>query len=424
MLYLSYDGLTDPLGQSQVLPYVIGLSRKGYRFTIVSFEKPERYKQNRTEIEKICGEAGIVWKPMAYTKRPPVLSTLWDLWRLKLAIRNIMRKQQIDLMHCRSYLTTLVALGFKRRNGIPFLFDMRGFWADERVDGKIWNLWNPLYLFIYRYFKHMEKVFLKNAAAVVSLTHAGKAELPGWFTMEMKINSPEYSAALETGKQVVEKTTVIPCMADLDHFDYRRISEDQKQKVAERHHIDPAEIYLGYVGSLGTWYMVEEMVQFYSFLYKAYPDVKFLVVSQDPTESLVHLFYKYDVPLVNLYSTSATRADMPALMSFMTAAVFFILPVYSKLPSSPTKQGELMGMGVPVICNDGVGDVDAIIEHTGSGILVKVFSDSEFERVSGLWDKLILIPKSEIRQSAYEVYDISKGLEEYLKIYKEILEKA
>lgn len=27
-LYLSYDGMTDPLGQSQVLPYIIGLQKK------------------------------------------------------------------------------------------------------------------------------------------------------------------------------------------------------------------------------------------------------------------------------------------------------------------------------------------------------------------------------------------------------------
>ena len=38
ILYLSYDGMTDPLGQSQVLPYLAGLSKKGFRFHLISFE--------------------------------------------------------------------------------------------------------------------------------------------------------------------------------------------------------------------------------------------------------------------------------------------------------------------------------------------------------------------------------------------------
>ena len=40
VIFVSYDGLTDALGQSQVLPYVIGLSQKGYAMHVVSFESP------------------------------------------------------------------------------------------------------------------------------------------------------------------------------------------------------------------------------------------------------------------------------------------------------------------------------------------------------------------------------------------------
>ena len=37
VLYLSYDGLTDGLGRSQVLPYIFGLEAKGHHFTTVSY---------------------------------------------------------------------------------------------------------------------------------------------------------------------------------------------------------------------------------------------------------------------------------------------------------------------------------------------------------------------------------------------------
>ena len=49
-VYLSYDGLTDPLGQSQVLPYIIGIKQKGYNVTIISFEKSIITQNNKEEI--------------------------------------------------------------------------------------------------------------------------------------------------------------------------------------------------------------------------------------------------------------------------------------------------------------------------------------------------------------------------------------
>ena len=75
VLYLSYDGMTDPLGQSQVLPYIVGLTKEGYSFTLVSCEKKERYVQHRKIIEQICNDNNIDWQPIFYTKNPPVLST-------------------------------------------------------------------------------------------------------------------------------------------------------------------------------------------------------------------------------------------------------------------------------------------------------------------------------------------------------------
>ena len=42
VLFISYDGMTDPLGGSQVIPYLRGLAAHGHSITIVSAEKPER----------------------------------------------------------------------------------------------------------------------------------------------------------------------------------------------------------------------------------------------------------------------------------------------------------------------------------------------------------------------------------------------
>ena len=67
VLYLSYDGMTDPLGQSQVIPYLQGLSNAGYSFTLVSFEKAERFEKNRTAIAALLKQSNIDWVPLPYT---------------------------------------------------------------------------------------------------------------------------------------------------------------------------------------------------------------------------------------------------------------------------------------------------------------------------------------------------------------------
>ena len=70
--------MTDPLGQSQVLPYIILLSKKNYNFHLVSYEKTDRYSKYHSLIEKICVDNKIQWYPLKYNKKPPILSTFFD----------------------------------------------------------------------------------------------------------------------------------------------------------------------------------------------------------------------------------------------------------------------------------------------------------------------------------------------------------
>ena len=43
ILFISYDGMTDPLGQSQVIPYLQGLSKHGYEIFLLSCEKKQAF---------------------------------------------------------------------------------------------------------------------------------------------------------------------------------------------------------------------------------------------------------------------------------------------------------------------------------------------------------------------------------------------
>ena len=127
VLYLSYDGLTDALGQSQILPYLLGLEKIGHSFHIISFEKKEAFAQFQAIINQQIKGKNIKWHPLFYTKKPPVLSTLYDLKRMKKSAFSLQKYHHFDAIHCRSYLPGLIALKLKKKFACPFIFDMRGF---------------------------------------------------------------------------------------------------------------------------------------------------------------------------------------------------------------------------------------------------------------------------------------------------------
>jgi hypothetical protein len=150
ILYLTYDGLTDPLGQSQILPYLEGLAIKGYKVQIISFEKKDRFESGKLTIEnRINKFENLTWNPLFYHLKPKIFSTIYDLYCLKRKSTEIIKKHDVKIVHCRSYPTSMIGLGLKRKLGVKFIFDMRGFYIDERFDGNIWNKNNLIWKNIY-----------------------------------------------------------------------------------------------------------------------------------------------------------------------------------------------------------------------------------------------------------------------------------
>ena len=110
VLFISYDGMTDPLGQSQVIPYLQGLSKHGYCIYLLSCEKKEVFHQKKSDIQKILSNAGINWTALYYTKKPPVISTMIDIVKLQRAAKKIHLAHHIDMVHTRPGIPSLVGM--------------------------------------------------------------------------------------------------------------------------------------------------------------------------------------------------------------------------------------------------------------------------------------------------------------------------
>ena len=402
VLYITYDGLTDPLGQSQVLPYLIGLSARGHRITILSCEKPAAMDREGGAIRKLCAAAGIAWHPLPYHKRPPVLSTVFDLAQLRRAAVRLHRQHRFGLTHCRSYIPAAVGLHLKRRFGVPLLFDMRGFWPEEKTEGKSWDLRKPIFRLVYRHFKRLERRLLACSDAIVSLTEAGKQEL---------LRRPELR-----GEEA--RISVIPCCVDFGHFPLA--ADDARQTARKTLGIAADAPVLAYLGSLGGNYMLEEMLEFFLVYRARNPGAVFLFVTQSDPVPIRSAARQRAIEDEEVVIRSASRVEVPRLLAAADAGIAFKQPSFSALGCSPTKMGEMLAVGLPFVANSGVGDVAQIIGATGCGVSISEFSDTSYGAALDMLARSA-VTADQRRASALGCFDVELGIERYDRIYDQLL---
>jgi glycosyltransferase involved in cell wall biosynthesis len=389
VLYLSYSGMLEPLGQSQVLAYQERLAAD-HPVHILSFERAGDWAEvaQRDALAKRMADAGIHWHPLRYHKRLSLLATLWDIacgaytgWRL-------VRKHGLAIVHARSYVPSVMALVIKKTTGVRYVFDMRGFWVDERVDGDIW----PRGGRIYRAGKWFERRFLLAADHVVSLTEAGIREL----------------AKFDYLHGAMPPSTVIPTCADLSRF------KPQGE--------NPRGLVLGYVGSVGTWYLFDEVVMAFRQLLELRPDARLLVINRNDHAYVRERLQAVGVPPEAVEIRAATHAEVPAQIGRMHAGIFFIKPVFSKQASAPTKLAEFLGCGIPCLANSGVGDMGELLEAGRVGIAIADFKPSTIRE--GISRLLALVAESDTGArcvaSAQEHFSLDEGVRRYRAVYSSL----
>lgn len=388
VLYISYDGLLEPLGQSQVLAYLAQLSAS-HRIHVLSFEK----KADQQDAEAMAAlrarlrQAGIGWTPLRYHKRPSAPATAYDVAVGMVTGLAVAVRMHADILHVRSYVPALIALPIRKLTGARLLFDMRGFWADERVDGALWPKGGRLYQIA----KSLEGRFLRAADHIVTLTNASARELR------------RFPALVGTSKPI----SVIPTCADLSMFQPAPTPPT-------------GDFVFGYVGSVGTWYLFEEMLAFFKALLRRSPDARFLVVNRKEHEHIRALARQAGVPWDRLELVSARHDEVAPLLQRIHLGAALIRPSFSKIASSPTKIAEYLGCGVPCLGNSGVGDVAEILEGRNCGVLLDTFDP---DSIAVAVDRaLALLQDPAVRQRctdvARDVFSLQSGVAAYGSIYQ------
>ena len=399
VIYISYDGVLEPLGESQVVSYIERLADE-HSITLLSFEKPADLAdvaRLALMTRRLDGKK-IDWIRLRYHKRPPVLSTAYDIWRGMARARKAARMSDFQVIHARSYVAALIGLAARRASGASFLFDMRGFWVDEKVEAGHWraNGW------LYRIAKWWERRFFKSADAIVSLTAEGVRAFP-----QMGVK-PRPNTRIE----------VIPTCVDLKRFGP---GSKDPQLVALLGLADATVI--GCVGTMGNWYMREEMLHYLAHLTRSLKGVRILIVTRDDQVELKRDAQAAGIPAGRLAITKAPFTDMPRYMRLFDAGVFFIKPTLSKRGSAATKLAEFLATGVPVVINAGVGDSGAIVSEGEVGVVLDTLDAASFEGSVALLEAALADPgmRDRCRALAARLFDVDRAAERYGQIYRQLV---
>lgn len=411
VLYISYDGMTDPLGQSQVIPYLGGLAKRGHRITVLSCEKRQPFALLRERCETAFADSGIEWHHVPYRKRPPVLSTYLDLARMRRLGKRLSAEGRFDIVHCRTILSTLVGHSLARRQGAKLIFDMRGFWADERVEGSLWNLSNPIYRALYEYFKRKERRFFREADLVITLTRRAKEYIQ---------SLGRGAGNVACGPGDVAQISVVPCCVDTDHFSPEAVDREIVSRHRRELGIASDTFVLAYLGSLGTRYMLGQMMRFFAVVRREHEGARFLIVTGgDP--ALIHSAASdEEVDPSAISVVSSTYEEIPNLIALADASVFFIKTGVSGKAVSPTKQAELLAMGVRVVCNSGIGDCDEIVGGTGAGIVVEEMTEEAFLDAAVRLRTRDGLSGDDIRQVALDRLSLESGVARYHEAWESL----
>lgn len=387
--YVSYNGLCEPLGASQILPYIEGLGAK-YRYTIISFEKLGSFAAvDPTEVADRLTRAGHRWIRLRYHRKLGLISKAQDIRAGAGALRQLLRKDPPRLVHARGYVPAAIAHEVCHR--VPFLFDIRGLQAEESVDAGTWRA-NGLR---YRLTKWKEHRLLRDAAGIVTLTHA---------VVPILRKDPAL-----TGRDVPWE--VIPCAVDLRSFRFDPVARARIRRELGCH--DDEDVFV-YSGSIGTWYAFEDSLRLVAAR-TTKRSALLLIVTTSPEAEIRQLVGRTPLSQDRVFVRSARRDEIPAYLSAADRALCLVRPVPSKVASSPTKVSEALACGLPILCFRGVGDIDAIARDTRPGLVTLL------DPARPVWNNLPGIPDRRTpREVAERLFDLQKAVARYDSLYARI----
>jgi glycosyltransferase involved in cell wall biosynthesis len=390
--HVSLDGLSTALGQSQVLAVSERLAAMGWEHTILSLE-PEAVAESAFEaLDARMASSGVHWQHRPYCHGRA--GALQNALSMTAMIRDV--RERTDLFHCRSYFGAFFPAASSIFRSTPYVFDTRGYWVDEKIEGGVW-FQNVASRAIAR---RVERELYNRASGVVSLTELAAEDVRnGRF-----------------GRQHPrDRSICIPTCVDYTKFQMQR-------GVAPHEFLCDGPI-VAYVGSLNPAYEYREALQLVALILDRLPQAKFLALTSQVDE-MTAVANATAIPETRRLITCVPHERMHLWLPWIDFGLMLrVGHNQANRASMPTKLAEFFATGVTPIAYGANSDVTDWVTRAGSGLVLDDLAIDSLEQAaewveSGVSDAGVL---ARARLVAEKHFSLDSGAERYDTLFQNIL---
>jgi len=392
--------MTEPLGRSQVLEYLIDLSHNT-NVTLVSFERSKDLSSIE-EINTIVKKHGIQWHYLPYSNKFGLISSLFQIMRSVLLGSKVIKSEKIQIIHARSMIPAVIGIILKKLYKVKLLFDIRGFAIDEKVDSGRLKKNTPLY----RMLKYIDNHLYKHSDHVVTLTLVAKEIL------QKKLNITE------------NKITVIPTCVNKNIFKPLAIDEIYTLKKKLNYHPENDKVII-HTGTVSGWYDFEKEMILVREMMNHDDNLHFIILNKNEHDYINDYLVNFRFPKNRVKVLSTSFNKVHKYLNIADASLFFIKSSYSKQASAPTKFAENVACYLPSITNENVGDMGYYINQydVGTAIYLDTFNKNITSTALDLLKNIdhIKLNKKEYDKLIIEHFDKEIAVKKYSDIYDTLI---
>lgn len=350
-LYVTSDGLLQPLGHSQVVRVIEKLAKCGHPYDVLSLERPDDLARGDAvaKVQSQLSSAGISWSAHAYDVRGGGKAAFHNIATLSRLVVSACRGSRYSLVHARSYHGGLAAQAAFRLTRTPYIFDARAYWIDERYEEGRWFT-HPVALSAARAAEHR---LFSDAAAVVCLT-------------EIQADDIRLGRFGDNGGRPV---VAIPTCADFGDFTLERrkslpgrVAPDVWKRVRGKK-------VLGFVGSINKSYRMEESARVAVRAAELDPSLHVLALSGQRA-GYEALFASAGLSPDRYTIARADHDAMPDWVALLTWGILLLEASPAKRGSMPTKLAEFFASGVRALHYGGNAEIASWVRRAASGYVM------------------------------------------------------
>lgn len=399
ILYISILGMSEPLGKSQVLEYLIDL-KKEHNISLYSFEK-DLSQETIDELSKKIQESGIDWYYQKYSNRYGIFSTIKQILSAYQELKSIVKSKNIQIVHARSLIPVVIALILKRKYNLKVIYDIRGFQIDEKAE--VGRLKKDSIL--YKLLKGIEHYAYKQSDSIVTLTYASIPYISQFANKD--------------------KITVIPTCANKELF--KRMPSSERKVFKEALGYEDSDKILLHAGAVSNWYDFDNELKIVSELMKNDKNLHYLILNKSEHDFIAKKIEEFQIDKNRLKVLEVDFYDMYKYLNIADASIFIIKPTFSKTASAPTKFAENLACGLYSITNNGIGDMNKFFKENktiGYSFDIKEVDTKLSDICADIVMGMSITKNMEEYDNVYNKY-LSKqmAIEKYTQVYSHLLKK-